>query len=211
MPYHALVPLSAALANLAICLLVLRKGLREPLNRAFALTAAGIVTWNLDIFCLYYFDDAYLAVRALLDDGHDFDGVFAMTDANAMGAIRALNEGSRRIPADVQVIGFDNLRLCRFQTPSLSSIEPGNDEMADAIVDLMVRRLSGAGPREPRRVTATAKRWCWRRSATRRLRSARSASNIGAGATPSSTKPPTRNAWFRTSATCCARWRTSTA
>ena len=44
MPYHALVPLSAALANLAICLLVLRKGLREPLNRAFALTAAGIVT-----------------------------------------------------------------------------------------------------------------------------------------------------------------------
>lgn len=111
---------------------------------------ANVVACGLEI------DDAYLAVRALLDEGHDFDGVFAMTDANAMGAIRALNEGTRRIPADVQVIGFDNLRLCRFQTPSLSSIEPGNDEMADAIVDLMVRRLSGAGPREPRRVTATA-------------------------------------------------------
>jgi signal transduction histidine kinase len=61
MPYHALVPLTAALANLAIGLLVLRKGLREPLNRAFAMAAAGIVAWNLDIFCLYYFDDAYLA------------------------------------------------------------------------------------------------------------------------------------------------------
>ena len=61
MPYHALVPLCAALANLAIGLLVLRKGLREPLNRTFAMAAAGIVAWNLDIFCLYYFDDAYLA------------------------------------------------------------------------------------------------------------------------------------------------------
>ena len=61
MPYHALVPLSAAMANLVICLLVLRKGLREPLNRAFALMAAGIVAWNIDIFCLYYFDDVSLA------------------------------------------------------------------------------------------------------------------------------------------------------
>lgn len=61
MPYHALVPLSAALANLVIALLVLRKGLREPLNRAFALMAAGIVAWNIDVFCLYYFDDPVLA------------------------------------------------------------------------------------------------------------------------------------------------------
>ena len=61
MPYHALVPLSAAMANLVICLLVLRKGLREPLNRAFAMMAAGIVAWNIDIFCLYYFDDIALA------------------------------------------------------------------------------------------------------------------------------------------------------
>jgi signal transduction histidine kinase len=61
MPYHALVPLCAALANLVICLLVLRKGLREPLNRTFAMMAAGIVAWNVDIFCLYYFDDALLA------------------------------------------------------------------------------------------------------------------------------------------------------
>jgi signal transduction histidine kinase len=61
MPYHALVPLSAAVANLVICLLVLKRGLREPLNRAFALMAICIVCWNLDIFCLYYFEDAALA------------------------------------------------------------------------------------------------------------------------------------------------------
>jgi signal transduction histidine kinase len=61
MPYHALVPLSAALANLVIAVLVLKKGLREPLNRTFALMVAGVVAWNIDIFCLYYFEDAGLA------------------------------------------------------------------------------------------------------------------------------------------------------
>jgi signal transduction histidine kinase len=57
-PYHALIPITAAVANLLICALVLRRGSREPLHRAFAgLTLVG-ASWDLGIFSLNYFPDA---------------------------------------------------------------------------------------------------------------------------------------------------------
>ena len=112
--------------------------------------AENIIGGGLDI------SDGYRIVRRLLDEGRDFDGIFALTDSSAMGAIRALHEERRRIPEDVQVIGFDNVKAGRFHTPSLTSVEPGNDEMADAIVDLMVRRLSGSGLGRPKRIMSTA-------------------------------------------------------
>ena len=58
MRYHALVPLSAAVVNLIICVPVLRQGLRKPILRVFALMTLSIASWNLDIFALYYFTDA---------------------------------------------------------------------------------------------------------------------------------------------------------
>ena len=58
MHYHALVPLVAAVANAIICALVLRDGMRNPVSRAFAWMTLTFISWNLDIFSLYYFADA---------------------------------------------------------------------------------------------------------------------------------------------------------
>ncbi len=97
--------------------------------------------------------DAYRAIMRLLEDGVAFDAVFALTDSSALGVTRALQERGLHIPGDVQVIGFDNVRVGRLSTPTLTTIEPGNDAMADAIVDVMMRRLDGPrGPSEPRRL-----------------------------------------------------------
>jgi len=52
MGYHCLVPLSAAIANFIICIVVLRQGMREALNRAFAWMVLTLAAWNVDIFCL---------------------------------------------------------------------------------------------------------------------------------------------------------------
>jgi signal transduction histidine kinase len=58
MRHHALLPLAAALANLVICVPVLRRGVRQPVIRTFAFMTAATVSWNLAIFSLYYFQDA---------------------------------------------------------------------------------------------------------------------------------------------------------
>jgi signal transduction histidine kinase len=57
MHYHCLVPLTAAVATLIICVLVVRQGFRDPLHRTFSAAGLASVAWNLDIFSLYYFTD----------------------------------------------------------------------------------------------------------------------------------------------------------
>lgn len=95
---------------------------------------------------------AYDAVRAMINDKIDFDAIFALTDTTAYGALRALAEAGRRVPDDVQVVGFDNLLASRFTTPSLTSVEPDNDAMADAICSLLVERIAQGSTPVPARV-----------------------------------------------------------
>lgn len=102
--------------------------------------------------------DGYREVCGLLDRGIGFDGIFALTDSCAHGALRALADRRVRVPADVQVVGFDNVRASAYSTPRLTTIEPGNDEMADEIVRVMMARLqAGATPGERHRSTAHAR------------------------------------------------------
>jgi DNA-binding LacI/PurR family transcriptional regulator len=96
--------------------------------------------------------DGYNTIFALLRGDVAFDAVFALTDSAAIGALRALAEAGVRVPEDVQVIGFDNLEAGQFTVPSLTTIEPGNDEMADAICSLLLERIERAGEPVPARV-----------------------------------------------------------
>ena len=62
MAYQWIVPLGAALGNLGLGALVLIRG-RGPLRPAFVFLAASLLVWNVDIFGLYFFQDAGFALR----------------------------------------------------------------------------------------------------------------------------------------------------
>lgn len=81
------------------------------------------------------------AMRELLAQGTPFDGVVAFNDAIALGALRALQEAGRRVPEDVAVIGFDDIEETEYSIPSLSTIDPGREQIARTAVDLLVRRI----------------------------------------------------------------------
>lgn len=102
--------------------------------------------------------DGYAATRGLVDRGIGFDAIFALTDSAAIGALRALAETGRRVPADVQVVGFDNLEDARFTSPALTTVEPGNAEMADAICALLIERIESRPAPVPARVVMPAAR-----------------------------------------------------
>ncbi len=102
--------------------------------------------------------DGFEQVRRLIEEEIAFDAVFALTDTEAMGALTALVEAGLRVPDDVQVIGFDNLSDTRFSVPPLSTVEPGNDRMADAICELLLSRMEEDGERRPAQVVMPAAR-----------------------------------------------------
>jgi DNA-binding LacI/PurR family transcriptional regulator len=84
------------------------------------------------------------ALLGLARSGVPFDGVFALTDVVAMGAMRALAELGMAVPDDVQIVGFDNIDEGAFLVPSLTTVDPGNEAMAQTIIELLE---SGIGQR----------------------------------------------------------------
>src|SRR5215467_7730847 len=55
-------------------------------------------------------DPGYEATKRLLAAGKPFTALFAFNDTSAIGAILALREANLRVPADVSVVGFDDIQ-----------------------------------------------------------------------------------------------------
>ncbi|SEI02599.1 MULTISPECIES: LacI family DNA-binding transcriptional regulator [unclassified Leifsonia] len=89
------------------------------------------------------------AMDAVLAGGVTFDGVVAFNDVIALGAMRVLQENGFRIPDDVAMIGFDDIDETRYSVPSLSTVDPGREEIAETAVRLLVERIAGKKRSDP--------------------------------------------------------------
>ena len=82
-------------------------------------------------------------IAGFLDLTDRLDGIFATSDTIAMTALQALQDRRRAVPEDVKIIGFDDLDLARRTVPSLSSVRQDLEAGADALVDLLFRKIAG--------------------------------------------------------------------
>jgi LacI family repressor for deo operon, udp, cdd, tsx, nupC, and nupG len=85
----------------------------------------------------------FRAALSLIDSGIPFDGLVCLNDGLATGAISALRESGLQIPADVQVIGFDNVEESAFLAPPLTSMDSRIDWIARAGLERLMRRIDG--------------------------------------------------------------------
>jgi DNA-binding LacI/PurR family transcriptional regulator len=87
------------------------------------------------------------AMRELLVQHPELDGVFAANDLMAIGALHALADAGRRVPDDVAVIGFDDAAPARYARPALTTVRQPLEDMGAAMADLLVERLANpTGP-----------------------------------------------------------------
>lgn len=70
-------------------------------------------------------------------------GLFACSDEMAAGAYRAIADAGLRIPRDVLVVGFDDVRGARWLHPPLTTIHQPIRQMGAAAVGLLVRMAAG--------------------------------------------------------------------
>ncbi|MDE1146896.1 MAG: LacI family DNA-binding transcriptional regulator [Azospirillaceae bacterium] len=92
--------------------------------------------------CDFTFNAGVAAVQGLLaDTPGGFDGVFACSDAMALGAVRALTEARLSVPGDVSVIGYDDTPMAAFHTPALTSVHQnwtdGGVRLAQSVLALI--------------------------------------------------------------------------
>jgi diguanylate cyclase (GGDEF)-like protein len=80
---------------------------------------------------------------ALLARGRRATAMVAGTDRNAIAIIQTLESAGRRVPHDFAVVGFDDLDIAPFLTPSLASVRQMLDNMGGTAVDLLHRQIDG--------------------------------------------------------------------
>jgi DNA-binding LacI/PurR family transcriptional regulator len=81
------------------------------------------------------------AMRRLLDEYPDVDGVFVANDLMALGAVAALHDAGRRVPQDVAVIGFDDSHAALVSRPPLTTIRQPLEDMAGEMARLVLTHI----------------------------------------------------------------------
>ena len=73
------------------------------------------------------------------------DGVFFVSDMQAIGALQVFAETGVRIPGDIAVIGCDNLEICNMVNPPLTSVAQPAREMGRESAKLLIERIEDGG------------------------------------------------------------------
>lgn len=71
------------------------------------------------------------------------EAVFAANDLSAFGCMDALQEAGYKIPHDVEVMGVDNIELCEWYKPGLTTIQTGYETQGALAVRKLVKMISG--------------------------------------------------------------------
>src|SRR6201996_1176377 len=87
-------------------------------------------------------------VKQLLEHHRSFTAILSFNDIAAIGCIRALHDVGLRVPRDVSVVGFDDIKEAAFQTPSLTTIRQPLHQMGALAVKTLLQQLSANGSKD---------------------------------------------------------------
>lgn len=90
------------------------------------------------------------AMRVLIERGPLPDAIFCFNDLMAIGAMRTALSLGIRIPDDIAIIGIDDIEEGRYFTPSLSTIAPDKEKLANLAIELLIERIESKRHEEPR-------------------------------------------------------------
>lgn len=91
----------------------------------------------------YSFRHGIKVMQEFLSRGIDFDGVFAISDRMAAGAIKAMKDRHINIPDDVEVIGFDNTDITYIFDPPITTVDQPQAALGKTAFRQMLCLLKG--------------------------------------------------------------------
>ncbi|WP_208950833.1 LacI family DNA-binding transcriptional regulator [Rahnella sp. ChDrAdgB13] len=109
-----------------------------------ALTASGLpVKESLIVKGKWSPASGAAAVETLLSSGLPFTALLTSNDEMAIGAMKQLSIAGIAVPAQVSVIGFDNIPTAPFLIPALSSVKDPVSDMVSEVISQIISMLDG--------------------------------------------------------------------
>lgn len=87
------------------------------------------------------FEKARNAVGRMFDTGVIFDGIFAVNDMTAIGAMQTIQKKGVKVPEDVAIVGFSDGYLSGITDPHLSSVDQHGYEMGTMAAEILFHRI----------------------------------------------------------------------
>jgi LacI family transcriptional regulator len=100
-------------------------------------------------------EGGFVASRELLDLEERPTAIFAGSDQQAMGAYEAARQADLQVPRDLSVVGFDDLPLCQWLSPPLTTVRQPLEEMGRLAARALFQQLDGEPLVSPRIELAT--------------------------------------------------------
>jgi DNA-binding LacI/PurR family transcriptional regulator len=87
----------------------------------------------------------FTAMEALLNSSRGITAVFVASDVVAIGAMLAIKRAGLRIPADIAIVGFDDIPLAEFFDPPLTTVHLPAYGLGLAAGERLIRLIQGEG------------------------------------------------------------------
>lgn len=88
-------------------------------------------------------DTGYRATLSLLQEPRPPTAIFGMNDLMALGALAAIHEVGLRVPQDIAVMGYDDMRFSGFTIPALSTVHAPEMELGRKAAEFLVAQIEG--------------------------------------------------------------------
>jgi len=99
-------------------------------------------------------EKAIAATEALLRLPEPPTAIFCYNDMTALGVLRALHARRLRVPADISVVGFDDLFIASYTDPPLTTVRQPKRRMGFLAMESLLQLMSGQNPSQAITVAA---------------------------------------------------------
>ncbi|GAK51636.1 periplasmic binding protein and sugar binding domain of the LacI [Candidatus Moduliflexus flocculans] len=115
----------------------------EGLKAAFHEKGLAFPEENIYRECQETIENASYVMLKILRERRDFTAVLAYNDVMAFGAMKAVHECRLRIPADVAIMGFDNISFDEISLVPLTTVNRDFYALGRAAVEMLICMIEG--------------------------------------------------------------------
>jgi LacI family transcriptional regulator len=91
----------------------------------------------------FLMETGFICAQKLLDLAQPPTAIFAANDQSAIGALQAARDAGLRVPADLSLVGFDNIPGAAYANPGLTTVDQSVCEMGYVATKMLISLIRG--------------------------------------------------------------------